>query len=409
MARVDYQLLVVDKTGSTVLCDPIGVGSPALGKPGYSEITLGPRHLEVGFGQVTVTPNPDLIDAVNTPDARIVAVRDSDEADTRIAMSGPIESQPLGYAAERDGTDGPGTLTVRFADDLAQLADVNVYPDPANASTAQTVAKYAISNANPEDAIRTLINLNCGPGAIAARQISGLTLGPDLGLMSGVLVSTSFTRATALMDAIREVSRLAGGNGLGVSAVQLMGTGTLVSVYQPTDRTSTVWYGRDFGNVLTLNFEPTAPTCTVAIVGDETAGPARIIRERVNTAAHAAGWRRRELFVDGRSAANLTELDQLGDKALADGAPKYTVSITAKETPDQQYGLHVLPGDLVSVVIASGLVLEQVCAGADIKVTPDRGEVVTPLIGVDPAVLADGKATELRRIYQRLAAIEGAL
>lgn len=402
--RVDYLITITDSSGATVVADPVGAGNPATGDPGYAEIDLKPRHNEAGFGAFTASATPDLLSAANQPGNRVAVIRDG-----VVEMCGPIETPKHGYHADRDGSDGYGMVTVNFADDTASLADRLVYPNPALESTAQDVAKYVITAVNPEDAMRTLVNMQAGPGALPQRQVPGLALGVDHGLKAGVTVTTSFTRATVLTDALREIARLSGGAGLGFRIIQSGGQ-LLFDVYEPQDLTGSIFFSRALGNLSALEYEPSTATATVAIVGDATAGASRVIRERLNVPALAAGHRRKEVFVDARSASNVGELDQAGDEALADGAPRIRFALTAIETPNQRYAYDFARGDLVSAEpYGGGPLITALVLGADIRVTPDRGEVVTPIIGVEGDQIADAKAAELRRLWKRIAQLEGAL
>lgn len=403
MGKVDYTILITSPDASTTLIDPIGAGD-RYGRYGWRAIALSPRFNQVGSGNFTTSATPDVLAAVNTPENRVVVIREPADGDSVIEMSGPIERQPFGYKAERDGTDGPGTVTVWFADDLARIAKRLVYPNPAQASTAQTVAKYTISAVNAEDAMRALVNLNAGPGALTARRVPGLVLGADNGL--GTTVSTSFTRATHLTDALREVARLGGGLGF---RTQQVGTQIQFQVYAPRDLTDTVWFSRDLGNIRDVDYEPEAPKATVAIVGDAAAGTGRVIKERTNTAALAAGWFRSEAFVDARSAANATELDQAGDEHLADSGPSARLNLVAVETPSQRYRDHFAVGDSVTCEVFDGYRVVDIVRGVDITVSAEKGETVVPIIGAQGDALADAKAAELDKLRKRITQIEGAL
>lgn len=414
--QAEYTLLITDPAGDQVVADPIHVGDPRTGQPGWSEIRIGPRRGEAGAGTFTTSARPDILAALNTPDNRVVVLRDDpDGGSPTIEMAGPIERPRHGYSADRDGTDGPGVVTATFADDLVLLAERLVYPDPAQPATNQTtLTKYTISAQNPEDAMRALVNLNAGPGALLARRTPGLVLGTDNGILPGVTVSTSFTRDTVLSDALREVARLAGVAAATTPRVPrfrvVQGTNELEFVVtMPDDLSASVVFSRELGNVASLEYEPEAPFDTVAIVGDATAGTGRVVKERINTTAHTAGWRRREVWVDARGAANASELEQAGDAQLEEGRPKTRYVLQAIETPSTRYGYDFRIGDLVGTEPYPGAYVPAVVLGVDIVVTPGRGEEIKPVIGVEGDQIDDRKAAELRRIQRRLAALEGAL
>lgn len=412
MGRASYTLIITNPAGSSIIADPIGHADPERNTPGHTKIDIKPRHNEAGFGEFTTTALPSVLAAVNTPDARVIVRRTLEDGTgaTSVEMCGPVELPENGYQAIRDGSDGPGVVSVKFADDRVWPAYRLVYPTPTLPATGQTVtARYVITAVNPETAMYALANLNAGPGALTTRRIPGLTMAAAANLMPGVTVSASFTRDTILTDALREVARLAGGTGLGFRIDQV-GSGLVFKVFKPADLTSSVVFSRPMGNIGELTYAQAAPTCTVAIVGDATAGTGRVVKERINTGAHTAGWTRREVFVDARGAANAAELDQAGDEALKDGGPKTRFAFTAIDTPQLRYGYAFTIGDQVSAQpYAGGPFVSALVLGADITVTPERGEVIVPIVGSDNDVLLDAKAAEIRKLWRTIARMQGAL
>lgn len=414
--KADYTLLVTSADGTSLLWDPIGTSDPLQQRPGWSRIEAHPRHNQVGSGTFTISAIPDLLTALYTPDARLIVRRAVDDRPGTFdyVMSGPIEQPDTGFDISRDGTDGFGTVTVNFGSDLALAANRLVYPDPAHESNAQTAAKYTYTNVNPETVAYNLANLNVGPGAIASRRQAGMTVRATQGLAAGKTISGEFTRDWILTDALREVDRLAKvagvTTGIGFRVVQNGAAGIQFQTFGPQDLTASVVFSRALGNVTAGHYAVSAPTVTHALTGDSTAGVGRIISERVNTAAIAAGWNRREAFVDARGATNLAAQQTTGDQALTDGGPKTLAAVTAVETVDCRYDYEFTAGDLVSYLpYVGGPYVTTTCLGADIIVT-EAGEDVTPLIGTDDTgVNFDAKATEIRRLWTAVSRIQGAL
>jgi len=413
--RADYTLVLTNPAGTSMLTDPIGTSDPLAQQFGWSRIEAKPRHNQAGSGTFTISATPDLLGALYTPDARVIVRRALEDGTGRtdVVMAGPIEQPEVGFKIERDATDGPGTVTVNYSSDHMWLGNRTVYPDPAHESYAQTAAKYIITNLNAETAAYNLMNLNAGPGAIASRRHPSLTVRATLGFTT-VTVTKEFTRDTPLLDALREIDRLAkaGGYALGVGfrVVQNGSSGLQAQTFTPLDLSNKVVFARMLGNVTEGSYSVAAPTVTHAITGDATAGTGRIISERVNTAAIAAGWQRREAFVDARSASNLAAQQTLGDQALADGGPKARATVKALETADCRYDYDFGPGDLVSYLpYAGGPYVTATCQGADITVT-EQGEDVVPIIGTDDTdINVDAKAAEIRRLWTEVKRLQGAL
>lgn len=412
--RADYTLVITNPAGSSMLCDPIGTSDPLASRPGWTRIEAKPRHNAVGSGTFTVAALPDLLTALYTPDARVVVRRALEDGTGRtdVVLAGPVEVPDTGFQIQRDATDGPGAITVNYASDHGWLANRLVYPDPAHESNAQTTAKYIITALNAETAAFNLMNLSAGPGAIASRRHPSLTVRATLGFTS-VAVTTVFTRDTILTDALREIDRLAkvGGYPLGVGfRIVQNGAALQAQTFTPLDLSTKVVFARMLGNVTEGHYSVTAPTVTHAITGDATAGTGRIIAERVNAAAVAAGWMRREAFIDARSAANLAAQQALGDQALADGDAKARATVTALETADCRYDYDFTAGDLVSYLpYAGGPYVTATCQGADITVT-EQGEDVVPIIGTDDTdINVDAKAAEIRKLWAVVGRLQGAL
>jgi hypothetical protein len=354
----------------------------------WSSINVTLRFNEASSGEIVLPAYPDVIAAARTPKARAVIERDG-----QILLAGPIESSPYQWDAEQHGEDSPGELTIRFADDFALIAGRLTYPNPALAATAQDVAKWT-STANAEVLLRDLVNVNAGPGALTARQIPGLVLGPAAGVGTTI---TWTSRFQPLADELRGVANSGGRLGF---RTQQVGTTIEFQVYAPTDRTGQLWFGRGMDNVRKISHEPEAPKATTAIVGGADAGVNRVIRE----VSDLAGWWRIETFIDSTGLSNATELDQAGSDELAKQAEVQRLAIEAIDSPGQQYGIDYQLGDIVSVEPYPGLDdVPDVISAVQIDVTADRGETISPIIGVNSAQMLNPAAAQQRDILRALA------
>ena len=352
-----------------------------------SAVNVTLRHNQVSSGEFTCSAAPELLDAIRTPKARAVVERDG-----QILLAGPIEYTPLSWSAGTHGDDA-GNVTVRFADDLSLLAARLSYPNPAQAATAQTVAKWSRTG-TPAQIMWDLVNVNAGPGALAARRIPRLVMG-DLGGIGGT-PTTYTTRFQHLTDDLRAVAVLADGR-LGFRTVQV-GNQIVFEVYQPIDRTGSIWFSRSMGNLLDLDHDPSAPTATVAICGGQDAGANRTIIER----GTPGDWWRLETFVDASGANNLTELEQAGDEALADAAEVQRLAVVAVDVDGQRYGDYQL-GDVVAVEAAPGMAdVPDIVSAIEFDWSPGAGETVKPVIGVGSADQLDPSAAERARILRML-------
>ncbi|HEY9416464.1 MAG TPA: siphovirus ReqiPepy6 Gp37-like family protein [Pseudonocardia sp.] len=388
----DYTLLVTDRN-LTVVGDPIS---------GWTNLDITLKFNEPASGSFTVPASNALRSQLSGTEAdglrRLVVIRDGS-----IFCAGPIEVPGAEQWAAGGQDSGPGTMTVNFTDDLARIAARVTYPNPATASTAQTSTARWNSTANAEDIMRSLVNLNAGPGALTARRIPQLVLGADMGVGTTIKFGTRFE---PLCDALRSAA-IAGGK-LGFRTQQV-GTTIEFQTYAPVDRSGTVRFSNGLGNLRSYTYDPNTASATAAIVGGKDVGTSRLIVERTSSAA-ITRYERMETFVDQRqsedTSADTTELNQAGDEALATGAETARLSSVTIDTPDQRFGVHYQLGDKVSVELGSGAVVTDVVRAAHLQVTPEAGEVVTALVGSQDASADPVWVKYMRELARRLDRLE---
>lgn len=331
---------------------------------------------------------------------RVVVIRNG-----AVFCAGPIEAPgPEDWSAQGQAS-GSGQVEVRFADDLAAVVSRVTYPNPAAAATAQTsTARWTATN-EAGNVIRSLVDLNAGPGALTARRVPQLTLGTGAGLGSQITFGTRFE---PLGDALRSAA-IAGG-GLGFRTRQDTAAAQIVfDVYAPQDLSAGVRFSPGLGNLRSYRYEPQAPTATTAIVGGQDVGTSRVVVERVDTAAEAA-WGRMERFVDRRQSddtvGSTAELDQAGDEELARAAETARLSSVTVDTDDQRFGVHYQLGDRVSLELASGVEVADVIRAVRMQVTPDAGELVTALVGSQDTSSDPRWVRYLRDVSRRIDRLE---
>lgn len=377
-------LLVTDRN-LAVVGDPIS---------GWTDLDVVGRYNEPASGSFTAPADAALMDQLQ-PGNRIVVHRDGAPF-----MSGPIEKPgPYVWDAAADG-GGRGRITVHFADDLALVAGRRVYPDPTASAVAQTEAAYwTRSNVNAETILRDLVNLNAGPGALPARRVPRLTLGPVAGVGTAASVTARFD---ALGDALRSVA-LAGG-GLGFRTAQV-GPDIQFQVYAPNDRSRGIRFSRDLDNLRAVQYDPEAPAVTVALVAGQGQGTARNIREIADADA-AARWWRLETFIDQRQTNVDAELDQAGWEALAENGEQGKLTTVTVDTPEQKFGRDYGLGDKVTVELYPGTDVADYVRGFHLQASPADGEVLTAVIGSQEATRDPYWLRVGRDLYRRIGQLE---
>lgn len=356
----------------------------------WTEVTAELRYCAAGVCEVTAPASSGYVTAANTPGNYLVIVRDG-----VVFGGGKIEGQP---AMSWNPNEGIAVAKVTSATFEGLLGERITYPNPAAAANVQGSATYSATAVNGETYMRNLVNLNAGPGALTARRITGLALGAVAG---GAGLVTATTRFEPLLDALRTAAVTAG---VGFR-VRMVGTQLLFEVYVPVDRTGSVRFSRDRGNLREYISEPQAPTATVAIVGGNGEGATREVVERTNSSAITAGWGRVEVFVNASgSDVTTAELQQQGDAVLVEAAEKAGLSVVAVDGPQSQFGVDYNLGDLISIEPLPGVAVAEVVTGVKLTATVD-GELVSPAIGVGP-YSEPATVALLRQIDRRLGRLE---
>lgn len=387
------QLLVTDRD-LNFLGDPID---------GWTKLSCDLNFNKPASGSVTLPAYPRYVELLQ-PGNRLVVVRDG-----TIWCAGPFE-QPQAFTWDLDQTPDPGTVTATFSDDLARVAGYLTYPNPAAAFESQTTTSDAvrtITSTNAETIIRTLVNENCGPGALTARRIEQLVLDDVAGVGTSTSISTRFQ---ALLDACRTVA--AGGGGLGFRTRQ-DGGAIKFGVYAPVDRTATARFSAGLGNLRSVGFTLAAPTATSELVqgGNDPAQEATPANVRVYvevTSGAAADWYRVEKLVEQSGTADDSngELTQAGVLALGDDNPQASLATVTVDTPDLKAGRDYGLGDKVTVALPTGLEVADIVQTIRLEATPDDGELVTTVIGDSDKTTTTATVRLMRELARRLGRLE---
>lgn len=379
------QLLVTDE-------DLVVQGDPPAD---WSNLDATVRFNEPASGSVDLVAHPYVMEQLQ-PGNRLVVVRDG-----AIWCSGPMEiPQDFSWGIGGGGEAPPGRVRVNFSDDLVRPAGYLTWPAPASAWSAQPDTAYQLTATNAETIIRTLINLNCGPGALTARQISNLVLAAAAGVGTTTSVNTRFE---GLLATCRRVA--IDGGGLGFRTRQ---TASQIEfeVYAPQDLTATARFSAGLGNLRAVSYKQSAPTVTHALVtGSDQATP-RAYVEVADTAAAAAWWRVEQLINGTADNDTNGELTQDGTEALAGGSAPVELATVTVDTEDLQAGRDYGLGDLVTVALPTGLEVADVVRSIHLQATPDSGEYVSSLVG-SPEATSDPQMVRLvRELSRRLGRIE---
>lgn len=296
-------------------------------------------------------------------DCGIVVVRDG----TTI-LSGPVDHLERNW-----GPDGD-VLLASGPDDLIVIDDRIAHPQPGTAAPPYGSTAYDVRTGAAETVMRGYVNVNAGPGALAQRQVAGLTVAVDTALGSSI---TGRGRYQKLIPFLQELA-LAGGD-LGFRVVQ-SGSSLQFSVYTPTDKTATAIFSRELGNLRSFQYVLRAPRVNYVYAGGGGEGTARTIREGADSDSIIRFRRRIEEFRDRRDTTDVAELDQTIVEELAQGALETELRIAPIDTEALMFMEDYQLGDRVTVVV-DDVPLNDVLREVHISLTASGSEIVEPVIG----------------------------
>lgn len=298
------------------------------------------------------------------------------ERDGVTLLSGPVTG------IERTSSSGQTTVLVSGVDDSVWLERRLALPVPGG--PPYDAVAYDDKSGAAETVLRYFVDRNLGPSATAARRLPKLTLPADLARGTSVRGRGRFH---PLMELLQPLA-LAGGD-LGFQVVQV-GSALEFQVFQPSDRTATAIFSEELGNLAGYTYSQQAPPADYVYVGGQGEGTARETVEG-GVAADIDTYGRIEQFRDRRDVDTTATLNQALDEALAELGPVTTLSITPIDTEAVAFGREYGLGDRVTVMV-EGEPIRDVVREVVLKLTPDRSEELTPVVGTpgasNPAALA---------------------
>ncbi|WP_103512888.1 siphovirus ReqiPepy6 Gp37-like family protein [Streptomyces sp. SM13] len=369
------------------------VRNPALERIGqiddYTSLTVIPRYNAIGSYVLEISADSGKANLLAEGNGLIIRTADGDLVD-----SGPIRT--VDWSRSKDDS-GAGKLTVGGVSDTELLARYTCWPAPGSVIGSQADSVYKISAVVAETAMRTLVNLNAGPGALASRKNALLTLAADG--TRGPVVTRQLNQFDSLLAVLTDIANAAG---LGFRVVQV-GAGLQFQVYEPTDRSGTARFAFNFGNLTDANYTTTPPTCTRALVvagGQSTPRacktvdradplfPGLVIEQFVDLTS-----------VDTASVDLVAQMDQAAEEALTSGAGQGSLSISPIDIPQLRYGRDYSVGDTVAAMVRDSWMTDVV---REVTLTCTAGEGTTVKAAVGSS---DGDGT-VARIYKFLAQVK---
>lgn len=357
----------------------------------YTSLTVIPRHNAVGAFTMEISADSPKANLLVEGNGLIITTARGDTV-----MSGPIRTPDWSRSA---GDGGEGKLTVGGVDDNELLARYTCWPKPGSAIGSQTDAVYKISATVAETAMRALVNVNAGPGALVSRKHPLLTLAADGA--NGPTITREVNQFDSLLTVLADIANAAG---LGFRVVQV-GSDLQFQVYEPIDRSDTARFSFGLGNLLDASYSTTPPTCTRAIVvaGGQSSPRVCAVYDRTDPLFPNLVI---EQFVDQTSvdtaSVDLTaQMDQAAEEALTAGAGQGSLAISPIDLPELRYGEHYTVGDTVSAQLRGGTWYADVVREVTLTSTASEGTQVKATVAN-----GDNEAGAVARIYAYIARLK---
>lgn len=322
------------------------------------------RFNDVGTWTITLDGRLPAATYLTAPGYGIELVR---EVDGQTVLSGPMTKRQ-----RRRGAD-LNEVVVSGVDDNVWLARRRAHPQPGTAAPPYSSTEYDVRTNTCTTVLDQYVDINAGPGALAVRQVPGLTV-PAV-LTAGATV-TGRARWQVLLTLLQELA-LAGGD-LGFR-VRQSGSDLEFRPYEPEDKTGSVVFSLELGNLASYDYDADAPQANYWWVGGGGEGTARTI-EHGQSSTSVTTWGRIENFIDRRDTTDTSELEQEIAAAIDEQGERTSLEVVPIDTDGQSYGTHYDLGDIVTVVV-EGAEIQEAIREVRIALTPDGPQRTVPVIG----------------------------
>lgn len=358
----------------------------------WTAIDATDRFNDPGHGQVTCRALPQVMGALALPGRRVVL-----EYRGTQFLAGPVERPHGPYQWSGRGV---GTVTFHFTSDLGVVLGRRIYPDPSRPWAGQSASDDAhyVLTGRASTAIRTLVNVSSGPGAVAARRVPYLVMGGDP--VAGPTVTVR-ARFGPLGDELRAIVTAAGESVRYYTVVDPVGKRIVFEVATPVDRSGSVVFSYALGNLRSVTYETEIPRVTTALVAGQGEGKARTLLERTHAINEGDHWRIEDL-VDRRDTADSAVLAQAGDEATAEGGQSARLATVTVDSPDQRYGEHFRLGDLAITEPYPGAPTTERIRAAHLQATPRGGSLLTTVVGSQAAARGTAWLRQSRALARAL-------
>lgn len=252
--------------------------------------------------------------------------------------------------------------------------------------------------------IRGYVNDNAAAGAVASRQVFGLTLAADPAIGSSVTGNARFDNLLALIQQLA----VSGGD-IGFKCVQTDVGVLTFSIYGPVTQANAI-FSKELGNLLDAVYTLDGPNANEYLGAGGGQGTARVIVSGSDSTS-VGTWGTVEGFLDARDTSDVPTISQRITAQLAQDAQQTNLSITPTDTAALTFGRDYNLGDVVSVQIDNTTITNTI-RQLHIQLNSSDQELVTPGIGNagagQIAALFDAKQRALAAVQKQLTRLQTA-
>jgi len=217
---------------------------------------------------------------------------------------------------------------------------------------ANTADRSAFTSEAAETIMKTLVSYNAGSsattgnGRLRTGTITGISVQSD---SAGGNSLDWYCAYDNLLETLKDLAKVAGGD------FDLVKTGDQAWEFRfysgqlGTDRTATVKFSRQLGNLGVFRYIKDAnDEATVCLVGGQGEEGDREVEIRTGTNYSASNDK--EVFINGSGSETTAGLQDIGDQRLDETMAKETLEYTVLQIPSSAYYKHYYLGDLVTVI-----------------------------------------------------------
>ncbi|WP_017974373.1 siphovirus ReqiPepy6 Gp37-like family protein [Actinopolyspora halophila] len=301
----------------------------------YAKLDIIAKFNDVGTFILVIDRDSPHAATLTTPGYGIQVVH---EDTGYVVTSGPITGP------KHTHDDNLDKIELAGKDDNYYIATRVSHPSPTESLPPYSVTSHHEVSGTASTVLREYVDKNLGPGAISERRNPHVTIGPDP--VVGKTISGKLRWGKLLEDL--QALATSGGD-IGFRLVDVGGA-LQFQVYEPVDRTGTVRFSEEFGNLAAFTYQVDAPTGTYVYVGGQGELTARTIKEGSDPTAIST-WGRVEVFEDRRDTDDDAELQQKIDESLIEHGATTDLSATPIDTESVKFGRDYTLGDRVMVLI----------------------------------------------------------